>query len=124
MLPKYFDELNKEGSGIFISTQLQPALKNADVVITLRLQKERQSTGIIPSLSEYIKNYQINSETIAFANPNAIVMHPGPVNVGLEITQEIAQGHQSVINTQVANGVSVRMALLYLLATRTIETIV
>ena len=103
---------------------MQPALKNADVVITLRLQKERQSTGIIPSLSEYIKNYQINSETIAFANPNAIVMHPGPVNVGLEITQEIAQGHQSVINTQVANGVSVRMALLYLLATRTIETIV
>ena len=124
LLPKYFDELKREGHSIFISTQLQPALKNADVVMTLRLQKERQSTGIIPSLSEYIKNYQINRETIAFANPNAIVMHPGPVNVGLEITQEIAQGPQSVINSQVANGVSVRMALLYLFATRSIETIV
>ncbi|MHB1130834.1 MAG: aspartate carbamoyltransferase catalytic subunit [Chloroflexota bacterium] len=92
------------------------AIAGADVVMALRLQKERQQGGLLPSLREYAELYQLNPQRLAKAKPNALVMHPGPMNEGVEIAPEVAYGSQSVIEQQVANGVAIRMALLYLLA--------
>ena len=80
-------------------------------------QKERQDKGLIPSLREYITSYQVNARRLALAKPGALVMHPGPMNEGIEIAPEVAHGLDSVIEEQVANGVAVRMAVLYLMAT-------
>ncbi len=121
LLPKYFTQHKSDLQNVTVTTNLKTALSNADVVMTLRLQKERQRNSIIPSLSEYIRNYQINNDTIALAKSTAIVMHPGPVNAGFEISQEVAEGKQSVISAQITNGVAIRMALLYLFATRTTD---
>ena len=99
-----------------ITTNMTEALKEADVVMALRLQKERMSSGILPSLREFVSDYQLNSERLRLASPEALVMHPGPINEEVEITQAVAHGPQSVILEQVRNGVAVRMALLYLLA--------
>lgn len=90
-------------------------LEGADVVMMLRLQKERQQSGLLPSLREYIQRYSLTAERLARAKPHALVMHPGPMNEGVEITPEVAGGPQSVVEAQVTNGVAVRMALLYLL---------
>ena len=122
LLPKYFTQYKNDLKNVTVTTNLKTALSDADVVMTLRLQKERQRNGIIPSLGEYIRNYQINNDTIALAKSTAIVMHPGPVNTGLEISQEVAEGKQSVISAQITNGVAIRMALLYLFATRTTDS--
>ncbi|MCL5110158.1 MAG: aspartate carbamoyltransferase catalytic subunit, partial [Chloroflexi bacterium] len=92
------------------------ALAGADVVMALRLQKERQQGGLLPSLREYAALYQLNPARLAKARPGALVMHPGPMNEGVEIAPEVAYGAQSVIEQQVTNGVAIRMALLYLLA--------
>ena len=92
------------------------AIEGADVVMALRLQKERQQGGLLPSLREYAELYQLNPERLAKAKPGALVMHPGPMNEGVEIAPEVAYGAQSVIEQQVTNGVAIRMALLYLLA--------
>jgi aspartate carbamoyltransferase catalytic subunit len=97
-------------------TNVGEALKDADVVMTLRLQKERMTSGVLPSLREFISDYQLGSERLALAKPDAIVMHPGPMNEEVEITRAVAHGPQSVVLEQVANGVAVRMALLYLLS--------
>ncbi len=99
-----------------ITTDLRAALKGADVVMALRLQKERMASGVLPSLREFISDYQLDGERLSYAKPGAVVMHPGPMNEELEITRAVAHGPQSVILEQVANGVAVRMALLYLLA--------
>lgn len=99
-----------------ISTDLDRSIADADVVMALRMQKERQETGIIPSLRDYIRGYQINSVRISRAKPGALVMHPGPLNAGVEMTPEVASSAASVIEEQVANGVALRMALLYLLS--------
>jgi aspartate carbamoyltransferase catalytic subunit len=99
-----------------VTTSIEDALREADVVMTLRLQKERMQSGILPSLREFISGYQLNNERLTLANADAIVMHPGPMNEELEITREVAHGPRSVVLEQVANGVAVRMALLYLLA--------
>jgi aspartate carbamoyltransferase catalytic subunit len=99
-----------------VDTNLDRAIEGADVVMALRLQLERQQAGLLPSLREYIWLYQVNEERLARAKPNAPVMHPGPINEGLEISPAVAHGVRSVIEEQVANGVAVRMALLYLLA--------
>lgn len=100
-----------------VTTNFDRALEGADIVMALRIQKERQNSGLIPSLREYIRGYQLNSRRLQLANPGALVMHPGPMNEGIEIAPEIAHGLGSVIEEQVTNGVAVRMALLYLITT-------
>ncbi len=100
-----------------VTTDLDAALHDADVIMTLRIQKERQNFGFIPSLRDYIHGYQINARRLALAKPGALVMHPGPMNEGIEIAPDIAHGLGSVIEEQVTNGVAIRMALLYLITT-------
>jgi aspartate carbamoyltransferase catalytic subunit len=99
-----------------IGTDLDRAIEGADVVMALRLQLERMAAGLLPSLREYARLYQVNEERLARAAPGALVMHPGPMNEGVEISPAVARSVQSVIEEQVTNGVAVRMALLYLLA--------
>ena len=101
---------------VHITYDLDEALTDADVVMALRLQKERQSAGLLPTLREYSQRYGLNADRLKMARRHALVMHPGPMNEGVEITPEVAQGQQSVIEEQVQNGLAVRMALLYLLA--------
>lgn len=101
---------------VSIENKIEPALENADVVMLLRLQMERQQSGLLPSLREYIQHYQLTTERLSLAKSNVLVMHPGPINEGIEISPEVAHGTQSVIEEQVTNGVAIRMALLYLIA--------
>jgi aspartate carbamoyltransferase catalytic subunit len=101
--------------GTCIETDIEKALENADVVMTLRLQKERQQSGLLPSIREYAYRYQLTEERLKLAKDDAIVMHPGPVNEDVEIAASVAHGPKSVIEEQVSNGVAIRMALLYLL---------
>jgi aspartate carbamoyltransferase catalytic subunit len=103
-------------SHVTIEHNLDAALENADIVMPLRLQKERQQSGLISSLREYIQGYQVNLRRLAGAKPDVLVMHPGPMNEGVEISHEVAYGNRSLIEQQVTNGVAVRMALLYLVA--------
>ena len=99
-----------------IADSVEAALDGADVVMMLRIQLERQSGGFFPSLREYAVHYGLNRRRLALARPNAIVLHPGPINRGVEIDTDVADGSHSVILDQVENGVAVRMAILYLLA--------
>ena len=99
--------------GVKIETSVERALEGADVVMALRLQTERQLAGHLPTLREYSRMYGINPRRMELAKPNALVMHPGPMNEGIEIDPEVAHGAQAVIEEQVTNGVAVRMALLY-----------
>jgi aspartate carbamoyltransferase catalytic subunit len=101
---------------VSIENDIESALENADVVMLLRLQMERQQSGLLPSLREYIQQYQLTTERLSLAKSNALVMHPGPINEGIEVSLEVAHGVQSVIEEQVSNGVAIRMALLYLIA--------
>ena len=96
-----------------VDTNLDRAIEGADVVMALRLQQERQNAGFLPSLREYIRRWQVTEDRLARAKPGAMVMHPGPMNEGIEISNSIAHGGSSVIEDQVTNGVAVRMALLY-----------
>lgn len=105
-----------EKMGARVCNSLEEALEGADVVNILRIQLERQQKGLFPGLREYTRMYGINLDRLKLAAPDVLVMHPGPVNRGVEIAQEVADGLHSVINEQVTNGVAVRMALLYLLA--------
>ena len=100
---------------VSIEPNIELALDRADMVMTLRLQLERQQSGLLPSIREYIQLYQLTEARLARAKPDALVFHSGPVNEGIEISPAVAHGPQSVINEQVTNGVAVRMALLYLL---------
>jgi aspartate carbamoyltransferase catalytic subunit len=88
---------------------------DADVVMMLRIQLERQKAGFFPSLREYSQLYGLTKQRLALAKKDCLVLHPGPINRGVEIAGEIADGVQSRINEQVTNGVAVRMALLYLM---------
>ncbi|HVQ22687.1 MAG TPA: aspartate carbamoyltransferase catalytic subunit [Candidatus Saccharimonadia bacterium] len=99
-----------------VTTSIDEALEGADAVMALRLQQERMSSGLLPSLREYSARYQLNEVRMAMAAPEAIVLHPGPMNEGVEIAADLAAGGRSVITEQVANGVAIRMAVLYLLA--------
>ena len=101
---------------VTIRHSLDIALENADIIMPLRLQNERQQSGLISSLREYIQGYQVNVQRLARAKPDVLVMHPGPMNEGAEISHEVAYGTRSLIEQQVTNGVAVRMALLYLIA--------
>jgi aspartate carbamoyltransferase catalytic subunit len=104
------------GRRFHVTTSVDEALRDADVVMALRIQRERMSAGLLPSLREYAARYGLTRERLALARPEALVMHPGPMNEGVEIAPDVAAGAQSVITDQVTNGVAVRMALLYLLA--------
>ena len=96
-----------------VKTNLDEAIEDADVVMALRLQRERQNAGFLPSLREYIRRWQVTDSRLERAKPGVVVMHPGPMNEGIEISNDIAHGGNSVIEDQVTNGVAVRMALLY-----------
>ena len=100
-------------SGVRVETSVERALEDADVVMALRLQTERQLAGHLPTLREYSRMYGITPRRMELAKPDALVMHPGPMNEGIEIDPEVAHGAQAVIEEQVTNGVAVRMALLY-----------
>ncbi|HET6386926.1 MAG TPA: aspartate carbamoyltransferase catalytic subunit [Armatimonadota bacterium] len=104
-----------ECDGVTLHYQVDEALEGADVVMALRIQKERQESGLFPSLREYHRLYGISAERMLLASPRAIVLHPGPMNRGVEIDPDVADGPQSAITDQVTNGVAVRMALLYLI---------
>ncbi len=105
-----------EQLGCKVTHRIDEALEGADVVMALRIQLERMDSGFMPTNREYATLYGINAERLRRASPDAIVMHPGPMNRGVEITGEVADGLRSVILEQVTNGVAVRMAVLYLLA--------
>ncbi|ABX06624.1 MAG TPA: aspartate carbamoyltransferase catalytic subunit [Herpetosiphon sp.] len=100
-----------------ISHSLDQAAEGADVLMALRLQHERMEGGLLPSLREYSRRFGLNATRVASANSNVIVMHPGPMNEGVEIMPDVATGPHSVIETQITNGVAMRMALFYYLAT-------
>ncbi|HYH91990.1 MAG TPA: aspartate carbamoyltransferase catalytic subunit [Candidatus Saccharimonadales bacterium] len=99
-----------------VTSDVSAALRDAEVVMALRIQRERMASGLLPSLREYATRYGLTRERLALAAPRALVMHPGPMNEGVEIAADVAAGAQSVITDQVTNGVAIRMALLYLLA--------
>src|SRR5213075_3174477 len=102
--------------GVHVTTSVDEAVQDADVVMMLRIQQERMQGAYFPSLREYFKLFGLTEERVQLANPDVIIMHPGPMNRGVEIASEVADGPYSVILEQVANGVAVRMAVLYLLA--------
>lgn len=118
LLPALFAEtVNSSDKGnLFIHWHLKPALEDADFVMTLRLQKERMTDYLLPSLREYHQLFGITHERLKWCNPNVKVLHPGPVNRGVELSSELMDDSQySLIGEQVTNGVAVRMALLYLI---------
>ncbi len=102
--------------GIEVTNHVDEAMADADVIYCLRMQFERQEANFLPSITEYVKLFGINMERLKLAKPDAIVMHPGPLNRGIELTSEVADGPQSVILNQVTNGVAIRMGVLFLLA--------
>jgi aspartate carbamoyltransferase catalytic subunit len=110
LIPPYLDTL-----GAQVSFHVEDAIPEADVIMVLRLQKERQQQMLLPSLREYAAYYGINNARLGKAKKDVLIMHPGPINRGIEISSEVADGPHSVILDQVTNGVAVRMALLYLL---------
>jgi aspartate carbamoyltransferase catalytic subunit len=109
LIPKKIDQL-----GATVCKTIDEAVRNADVVMPLRLQKERQNDPLIPSFREYASFFGINRQVLKIAKPDALVMHPGPINRGVELSPDVADSSQSVILDQVTNGVAIRMALMYL----------
>ena len=101
---------------VSVTYDLDEAIVDADVVMMLRLQRERMANGLLPSLREFSARYGLTRQRMRRARPNALIMHPGPMNQGVEITPDLAYGEQAVIEEQVTNGVAVRMAIFYLLA--------
>jgi len=110
--PKTLLPAQVESLGVTVYHDLTAGLKNIDVIIMLRLQKERMSNALLPSESEYFKCFGLSDEKLKIANPDAVVMHPGPINRGVEISSSVADGPQSVILQQVSNGIAVRMAIM------------
>ena len=102
--------------GVRVTTRVDEAVESADVIMMLRMQLERMQGGYFPSLREYFTTFGMTEARVKRAKPDVIIMHPGPINRGVEIASEVADGKASVILDQVANGVAVRMAVLYLLA--------
>src|SRR5258705_1630701 len=114
LVPPEFAELVE--SGLRIESNFEKAIEGADVVMILRIQRERQDAAFFPSMREYAVHYGLRAKHMERASPEAIVMHPGPINRGVDISSELADGNRSLILDQVTNGVAVRMAVLYLLA--------
>lgn len=123
--PKTLMPRDIEQTGVFVHDRVEAAIEGADVVNVLRIQRERQHKGLFPSAREYARIFGVNQARLDLAKPDALVMHPGPMNRGLEISPDIAYGDQSVIQEQVKNGLAVRMAALFLVLTggKNIETI-
>ena len=111
LIPPFVQEL-----GVKVSHRLEEAIADVDVIMMLRLQQERMTGGLIPSLREYARYWGLTRASLSGARQDVLIMHPGPVNRGIELAPEVADGPYSVILDQVANGVAVRMAVLYLLA--------
>jgi aspartate carbamoyltransferase catalytic subunit len=116
LLPREIDKM-----GVKVYNKLDKALEKVDVVNILRIQMERQESGLFPSIREYREIYGMNEERLQRIGKKAVIMHPGPMNRGIEIDSSVADSSQSVITEQVKNGVAIRMALLYLLAGREVE---
>jgi aspartate carbamoyltransferase catalytic subunit len=106
-------EVEKMGVKVYYS--LEQALRDVDVINVLRIQRERQKVGLFPSLDEYANIYMLSQRHLKYAKEDVLVLHPGPMNRGVEISSEVAEGPHSLINEQVTNGVAVRMALLFLM---------
>lgn len=111
MLPRFIDRL-----GVEVFTNLDRAITEVDVIMMLRLQLERQQAGLFPSLREYSRLFGLTVERLKVAHPHVLILHPGPMNRGVEIAPDVADGPYSLILNQVENGLAVRMALLYLFA--------
>jgi len=111
LIPPGLEEL-----GVEIFHRVEDALEGADVINVLRIQLERQQKGLFPTIREYARLFGLNSQRLEIAGPNTLVLHPGPMNRGVEISPEVADGVQARITEQVTNGVAVRMAILYLLS--------
>jgi aspartate carbamoyltransferase catalytic subunit len=116
LLAPGLDQMGAPSSGVTVHERLEPALEGADVVMMLRIQKERIGGALFPNTREYSRYYGLNPRRLALAKPDAIVMHPGPLNRGIEIDPAVADGPRAVILDQVSRGVAIRMAILYLLA--------
>ncbi len=114
--PKTLLPRDAEQLGVRVTTNLEEAVQSADIINLLRIQLERQKDAYFPSIREYATAYQINKHMLAKAKPDVLIMHPGPVNRGIEITSEVVDGPASVILDQVTNGIAVRMAVLFLLS--------
>ncbi len=111
LVPK---EMGRAGANL--TSDIREAVRDADVVMMLRIQRERQKTAYFPSLREYSRTYGLNRAIFSLARKDAVIMHPGPINRGVELSDELADSSQSIILNQVEAGVAIRMALLYLLA--------
>lgn len=111
LIPRGIEEI-----GASVCYDLEDGIRDADVINILRIQRERMDNNMFPSIREYRLLYGLTAERLRFAKPDVLIMHPGPVNRGIEISQAVADGEHSVINQQVTNGVAVRMAVLYLLS--------
>jgi aspartate carbamoyltransferase catalytic subunit len=105
-----------ERFGVEVFRDMRKGLEGVDIVMMLRLQRERMNGSFVPSVKEYFRYWGLDSEKLAVAKPDALVMHPGPMNRGVEISSEVADGAQSLIREQVEMGVAVRMAVLEALA--------
>jgi aspartate carbamoyltransferase catalytic subunit len=113
LIPKSIESLN-----VKVETNFRKALKNSDAVNMLRIQNERMSESYFPSTREYVQQYGLTMPLLSSINKEIIVMHPGPINRGVEITSEVADSDQAIILDQVENGVAIRMAVMYLLAAK------
>ena len=110
MIPRDIEKM-----GVVVHTRIEEAIREADIIMMLRIQTERETQNLFPSLREYAQYFSLNRRNIGLARKDVLVMHPGPMNRGVEISPDIADGPHSIILDQVTNGVAVRMALLYLL---------
>jgi aspartate carbamoyltransferase catalytic subunit len=110
--PKTLIPIGVEGLGVHVYHDLKAGLRDVDVVVMLRLQRERMQGALLPSEHEYFEYYGLSEDVLEVAHPDAIVMHPGPINRGVEIASNVADGSRSVILEQVSNGIAVRMAVM------------
>ncbi|HRN99272.1 MAG TPA: aspartate carbamoyltransferase, partial [Flavobacterium sp.] len=113
LMPKYIESL-----GVSVENDLRKALEWCDVANMLRVQNERMDVNYFPSVREYSKQYGVNRALLDSLSKEIVIMHPGPINRGVEITSDVADSKQSVILDQVENGVAIRMAVIYLLASK------
>ncbi len=120
LMPRYVEKL-----GVTVHDRVEDAIKDADVIDVLRIQLERQKTGLFPTTREYARIFGLNANRLKLAKPDVMIMHPGPMNRGLEISPDVAYCDKSAIREEVQNGVAIRMALLYLTLTggKQIETV-
>ena len=113
LIPKYINEL-----GVIVETDLKKALQWCDVANMLRVQNERMEVSYFPSVREYTQQYGLTKDLLDSIGKEIVIMHPGPINRGVEITSEVADSKQAIILDQVENGVAIRMAVTYLLASK------